>query len=215
MGLPWYSSEQINDTSITAAAEMPLGPAHSALMLTECDMLGDCGNYLVDAASRWRLRGGLCHRCVNIGCAIGECVNAAGGAGFGGTVEDECMKDVGLATINLLGCAAVPASAMRSSFKKLVKVMNRKSDAENLYNTVTADCEACSTKSTCGDDDGSSDLAASIDPNEKVGPLGWGDDHWLPVSNEQFYYRISAKRGLHDSNRRGGSHGGYLGHGRL
>ena len=56
--------------------------------------------------------------------------------------------------------------------QEVVKVMNRKSDAENLYNTVTADCETCSTKSTCGDDDGSGDLAASIDPNEKVGPLG-------------------------------------------
>lgn len=195
MGLPWYSSEQINDyVDGLNAAEMPWGPAHSALMLTECDMLGDCGNYLVDAASLVAPPGvGCVIGAFNIGCAIGECVNAAGGAGFGGTVEDECMKDVGLATINLLGCAAVPASAMRSSFKKLVKVMNRKSDAENLYNTVTADCETCSTKSTCGDDDGSSDLAASIDPNEKVGPLGWGDDHWLPVSNEQFYYRISCE----------------------
>ena len=83
-------------------------------MLTECDMLGDCGNY-PDAASLVAPPGvGCVIGAFNIGCAIGECVNAAGGAGYGGTIEDECLKDVGLATINLLGCAApgatVPAS---------------------------------------------------------------------------------------------------------
>ena len=81
---------------------------------------------------------------------------------------------------------------MRSSFE-VVKVMNRKSDTENLFCTVTADCEACSTKSTCGDDDGSSDLAASIDPNEKVGPLGWGDDHWRLFQASSFTIEFPAK----------------------
>lgn len=192
MGNPWFTAADFSD--YLSVSELP-GPVAAEMMMTECDMLPPCIDFIHDLASMANPVVACGLSAFNIGCAIGECVNAAGGAGYGGTVEDQCLKDMGMATLSLLGCSLTPANVMRVAARRVVKSINEIDSFGDVIEGTTAplDCEDCFTNRNCGGDDGSAEAVVACDPNEKSGLLGYGEDRFIPILEAPIPYRIECE----------------------
>lgn len=123
-----------------------------------------------------------------VGCGIAgmdmgcEIVNAVNGDinvwDLGVSIFDAAANCL---TGGVLGTLASAAGTWYSRAKGFFGLMD---DANEQAN-----CDDCSTSADCGDE-GSSDIVESIDPNDKYGPLGWGNEHWLKVEDDVMFYRI-------------------------
>lgn len=201
MGQPWYAPEDFHNLAAAANAR------------TACDFLPPCLQGMMDVLN-YAPGIGCLTGAANIGCTIGNCINDIFliGNEHSTTVNSAmCAVNVSLAAVGLALCGFSGASG--ATAKEFIKdqIQNAAQDAveagfgvlENLLlESTTAPqglmdlpgnlCE-CIPGADCGEDDGEADLVASIDPNEKTGPLGVGEAHWIPMDQDVFHYRIECE----------------------
>ena len=189
MSKPWFTAEDMAPYLSDTASVSGVPP--TSAMLSECDMLPPCLDLGLTYVSYFPGFGcGV--SAFNLGCALGECINTAAGLpGGSGTVADQCMKDGGLAVLGALSC--VTPARLGKTGAKFLDYWGKGNNVTGGIDILTGgNCE-CFSGATCGGDQGSSNIVGSLDPNEKVGPLGWSDTRWLAVADDVFNYRISCE----------------------
>ena len=208
MGAAWYAT---NDLSILTAG--------GSDERTNCDFLPPCAQGLVDIAGMVPALGCVI-AAGDIGCAIGNCFNDFlwAQAGFesnqtGTQMAVECVLNLAFSAIGVAMCglpgspsavqgrdaiwnwaksqildaASAPMDAAEDAMLGLL--MGSVTDPGGLFNNL---CQ-CIPGGNCGDDDGQATMVASVDPNEKTGPLGYGEAHWLNADTDHFFYRVECE----------------------
>lgn len=209
MGPPWVTEEQVLDHVATLTS---LGsPAANGVVYWECDaisMVDPCLDTFSEIILMIpQLQALACVASAgNFGCALAECLNQAWYHLLSGidpitpsagslSLMDQCLSDVSWALIVLASCALPGNNTLKEGIEALMDILAGIDDAGDIEGAIgdLFTCQNCFAFMDCGDADGSAVVVASVDPNEKSGPLGWGEDHWIAVDAAPMHYRISCE----------------------
>lgn len=183
VGGPWLGSS------------VELMSAEERYVITPCDLMpGTCFDEMVNYIFGTIPIVGCIPSSFNFGCALGNCLQTAFDAAYDTSIAPyDTSEDIGnechwalLDAFWHMGTCAAPegiddAVVVLGNILKTFYDMADEMDSDN--------CDSCHPSSDCGDE-GTSEIVASIDPNDKYGPLGWGDDNWLAVGDDRMFYEL-------------------------